>query len=914
MAANRIDNPPGLGVIAFRTGTWRDFRESLVARLSSGDLEAVAGLKAREDDFTLALIDAFAVMADVLTFYQERYANEAFLPTATERRSVLELAALLGYVPAPGVAADAWLAFTLQDAPGAPAQASLPVTIPAGTRVQSVPGPDESAQTFETVGAAGGRVEHNAIGVRTRVPQEIAFGRRELYLAGTTRRLAPGDAILVVGSERAKSADADAWDVRLLSEVEPDDARGHTRIAWREGLGEADPRVEPAQEDVEVHVFRRHAALFGHNAPDARLLSTNGTRLSELANLDTGEWNDFGLSGRTVDLDQPYERVVPGSWLALSDETVAGRRRPEPGSVALYRAESVTQRSRSAFGLSSRVTRVELDSSEHVASFDRRTTLVLAESERLPLAERPVRAPLLGVAVALADRREALAPGQPIAVSGHRQHVRVRPEAKDLSLLLADGTRVALGGDDRLALVSAPVRSLAGGALQALDGEQLAAAVEARDAALLTWSVLDRDGRGATLACAAAALDLDSPATGDPRVAEIARVADAADGVTHDRDRTHLRLAVALRHVYAPETVSINANVAPATHGESVSEILGSGDASRPDQRFPLKQLPLTHVRAETPSGRRSTLAVRVSEALWEERRTLYGAGPLDRLHTTETGDDLRTSVVFGDGTEGARLPTGDHNVRASYRKGLGAAGNVRAGALTTLLSAPLGVAGVINIEPATGGEDAEALGAARENAPLTVLTLDRAVSLRDYEDFARGFAGIAKAHATWVATGPSRGVLLTVAGPEGASVESSQPTHASLVGALRRFGDQLVRTTVASYRPANFRLGAAVKVAGDAESATVLAGVRAALLAAFSFGARGFGQTVSIDEVAAVIHRVRGVVAVDVNALRRSDQASTPAVRPRLFAALATVTAAGVAPAELLTLAAAALELEVLA
>jgi predicted phage baseplate assembly protein len=360
--------------------------------------------------------------------------------------------------------------------------------------------------------------------------------------------------------------------------------------------------------------------------------------------------------------------------------------------------------------------------------------------------------------------------------------------------------------------------------------------------------------------------------------------------------------------------VSINANVAPATHGESVSEILGSGDASRPDQRFALKQLPLTHVRADTPSGRRSTLAVRVSESLWEERRTLYGAGPLDRLHTTETGDDSRTAVVFGDGIEGARLPTGDHNVRATYRKGLGAAGNVRAGALTTLLSGPLGVAGVNNPEPATGGEDAEALGAARENAPLTVLTLDRAVSLRDYEDFSRGFAGIAKAHATWVTTGPLRGVLLTVAGPEGASIDPSQPTHASLVGALRRFGDPLVRTIVASYQRATFRLSAAVKVAADAESATVLAGVRAALLAAFSFGARGFGQAVSIDEVAAVTHGVRGVVAVDVNVLRRSDQASTPAVRPRLFAALPTVTAAGFTPAELLTIDSAALELEVLA
>ena len=42
----------------------------------------------------MALIDACACVADVLTFYQERIANEGFLRTATERRSVLELAGI----------------------------------------------------------------------------------------------------------------------------------------------------------------------------------------------------------------------------------------------------------------------------------------------------------------------------------------------------------------------------------------------------------------------------------------------------------------------------------------------------------------------------------------------------------------------------------------------------------------------------------------------------------------------------------------------------------------------------------------------------------------------------------------------------------------------------------------------------
>jgi hypothetical protein len=82
-----------------------------------------------------------------------------------------------------------------------------------------------------------------------------------------------------------------------------------------------------------------------------------------------------------------------------------------------------------------------------------------------------------------------------------------------------------------------------------------------------------------------------------------------------------------------------------------------------------------------------------------------------------------------------------------------------------------------------------------------------------------------------------------------------------------------------------------------------VLGDVRSALLSAFSFEDREFGQPVSIDEVVAVVHRVPGVVAIDVNALRRSDQGASPPVRPRLFAALPVVKGAIVTPAELLTI-----------
>src|SRR5436190_12774807 len=100
-----IDNRPGLPAIRFRAGVHSQFKATLEFALSSQNRPALRALRTREDDdFTIALLDAFANMADILTFYTERIGNEGYLRTATERRSVLDLARAIGYELAPGVA------------------------------------------------------------------------------------------------------------------------------------------------------------------------------------------------------------------------------------------------------------------------------------------------------------------------------------------------------------------------------------------------------------------------------------------------------------------------------------------------------------------------------------------------------------------------------------------------------------------------------------------------------------------------------------------------------------------------------------------------------------------------------------------------------------------------------------------
>ncbi len=350
------------------------------------------------------------------------------------------------------------------------------------------------------------------------------------------------------------------------------------------------------------------------------------------------------------------------------------------------------------------------------------------------------------------------------------------------------------------------------------------------------------------------------------------------------------------------ESFSINVNVAHATHGETVSEILGGGDASQGYQQFTLRQPPLTYVSAATPSGAASTLEVRVNDVLWHEKPTLFARGPQEHIYVTRTDDDGKTPIEFGDGATGGRLPSGQDNVRATYRKGIGVDGLVKAGQLTSLLTRPLGIKSVINPEDATGAQDRESLDDARTNAPLTVLTLDRTVSLQDYEDFSRAFAGVAKALATWTWDGQTKRVFITIAGPDGAEIKSDSDTYTNLLTALQQAGDPFVSLRVKSYRAAYFRFAGKVKVNPDYETDAVLAAVESALREQFSFDVRAFGQPVFLSEVIAAVQAVPGVIAVDVNKLYRADAAAT--LETRLLAALPEMLADGsLVAAELLTL-----------
>ena len=80
--------------------TGRDYyslREDLITRIQDRVPDWTATDPA---DFGVALVEAFAYMGDLVSYYIDRTANEAFLQTAVQRSSLLNIAQTYGYVPA----------------------------------------------------------------------------------------------------------------------------------------------------------------------------------------------------------------------------------------------------------------------------------------------------------------------------------------------------------------------------------------------------------------------------------------------------------------------------------------------------------------------------------------------------------------------------------------------------------------------------------------------------------------------------------------------------------------------------------------------------------------------------------------------------------------------------------------------
>ena len=923
-----VQNDPGLAALRYRIDTQPGFYASMLQTLplarndpnNATALRPLAELLTRAGaDPTVALIDAAACVADVLTFYQERIANEGFLRTATERRSVLELARAIGYELKSGVAASVHLAFTVEEAPGAPGVCSLA----QGTPVQSIPPQGKLPQVFETGADIVARAEWNALVPRQARSADMALldvptsgdagTRKALVLLGPrgsfpadARRLhtglmsaqlfrldpglaidasvdaleidrvyfteaasglSAGDLLLFVGK---KGTEID-WMVLRATEVvaEPDLKRIRVNV---EAVSNADSASSPSVATTRPQVLTSRAGLATAkistppltSAMVASTVTSKAWHESDLqAMIGIQGWNPTDLvetiaaatrSGKRVAPDvgafafgaklgffgnnAPKWKILPHPDSTTNDAYPSGwdagdvDKKPDDNldaprtvwedsqgksiSPHVYLERAVPNVTRKSW--------VVLDAPDIAA--EAYTVQGASEVSRADYGLSG-RAMQLGLAQANGGALPELLP----KFKFRSTTAYVASRRIDLADLPID-TPIR-GGDSQIEL-DRMVLGLAAGQLLALVGERF-----------------------------------DLPGV---EAAEIAIVTD----VVHQHGRSTLMLQQGLAHAYVRTSLKISANVVQATHGETVSEVLGNGDASVPNQSFALKRPPTTFLSAS--GGVESTLEVRVAGLLWDERASLYGAKPGDAVYTTRVANDASLTLTFGDGEQGRRLPTGTLNVAARYRTGIGPDGEVAAGTLTMLRAMPFGLRSVTNPVAATGAEGPERLADARRNAPLTLLTFERIVSQLDYENYARAFPGIGKARGDVLSIDGVSRVFLTMVGATGGAPGAD--VLANLAGSIRIASDPSQPFEIGAYTQSYFSVKARIAVDQRFMADAVLAAASRALRTGFGFDARDLAQSVTAAEVLTLIHTVPGVVAVDLDELLPYTAEPPPADR----------------------------------
>ncbi len=951
-------NRPGLGALRYRVGTHATFFETMQARLSSQDYPELAALRTREkSDPAIALLDAWSTVGDVLTFYQERIANEGYLRTATERRSVLELARLIGYALRPGVASSVYLAYTLD-------RNAEPVTIPQGARVNSIPGPGEQMQAFETSEPLDARAEWNAIKPRLTQPQSAAsIAANGLYLQGTATKLKANDPLLV------DYADGNGLQLVRIASVEEDSEHKRTRVVLRAETAEAavaalihryrevqnfgvaaesatTKRVLKLMQEIGAAAAEGDAVLAAHL--DAAALPKLAT---ELAKAKSGHFAKLTpwLDGLSRELQTLRARIGAAPAAGMGVARALGKRNIlggiigkllQPPSVPPASSRQLARSVQTAFGgqsdtlprlltlmqpllkgvfyrswkslpptqpqiISAYALRVAaapfghnaplrqvgFDKTNNVAIFgewnidDPWNTghgdpVILLKKEGTTLDYHRPRTLYL-------DNEYDIAPDSYVAIEKsdgetiitqadftHRSLAAYGLSGKTVEVDLPETATAWLGSGSR---DFSPVRSTrvhAGSEKLELAEEPILDEVSGDEIEL--GDVYDdlQPGRWLIVAGERADVVANGAAASGVQAAELVMLAAVThkvrqlynEPVAGDTVHTTLTLAKPLAYAYKRDTVTIYGNVVKATNGETRNETLGAGDAAQPLQQFTLKQPPLTYVSAPTVSGVQSTLEVRVNDVQWHEADSLAGLAANARRFITRTDDEAKTTVVFGNGEHGARLPTGPENVKATYRNGIGKPGNVKAGQISLLNTRPLGVKEVINPIRASGGADREGRDQARRNAPLAVLALDRLVSTPDYADFSRTFGGIGKAAAARLSNGRQQLVHVTIAGVDDIPIDATSDLYRNLYDALHRYGDAYLPIRLAVRERLALVVSANVKVAPDYRWDTVEPKVRSEMLAAFGFDRVELAQDLLLADAIKVIQAVPGVAYVDID------------------------------------------------
>jgi hypothetical protein len=769
-----ISNPPGLSQISFRVDDFTGFRRALLRPLPSE--QAIVTWRPAPGDLGLQVLEWWAYLGDVLTFYNERIANESYLRTATQASSLANLVALLGYQPAPGIAATGSVA-----AMRTAAQPNEPLVIPAGMQLSSAATSGVPVQTFE-VGATASFTGVSS--VPATLPPDTAFVTnsdgtpQSVLLAGQVSGVKPDDQLLLV--EQGFAGADDNWSLVTVGSppgqsVEPvtpqrDPASGAPNTLITFSAGGWGPTPVPAQ-DVDA------PPQVGSVSQSTSYRLVRPTAAAALWNADSSPSG----SGQQV--------VEPGSGVGLTVRLSATVRGISPGDMVLF------------------------DCGAGTASA---LAIVTGAAEELWVVGYP---------------SSVSSPPTPPDIVVQHTALTIMLAVMDANALLdvTDYTTVAV----RYAFKD--VGTIIGVPQPTLPSLPATVDVSATNAPAQPQTAFLVDSTGAGVLVTA------TPAASGQLILAGAGNPPAVIGTP---------LAVPLQ---------LLVDLVPVSRGTTVTgEVLGSGNAALINQSFTLSKSPLTYLASG--SGWTAALAVYVNGVQWQEVPSFFGQAPDAPVFVvSRSADQTVTTLTFGDGVNGATLPSGTGNVVANYRYGSGAA-SPPAGRLTAITQPQPNLASIQNPVPVSGGTDPQAPDDVRTNAPASVFTFGRAISADDYEVVASQAAGVSRVTAYWTFDGEEQRTLVKL------YVGDDQAAAAAAAAALAGAEDPNRPIKVVAATPVDLSLSATLAVSANYQADAVVAAARTAISDSagglFSPAQMSIGQRLYRSAIEAALC-VPGVVAV---------------------------------------------------
>jgi hypothetical protein len=349
-------------------------------------------------------------------------------------------------------------------------------------------------------------------------------------------------------------------------------------------------------------------------------------------------------------------------------------------------------------------------------------------------------------------------------------------------------------------------------------------------------------------------------------------------------------------------TVPINGTITvTATQGKTVgiSPVEKIGDSNgQANQVFKLAQSPVIN----------GSISVTVGGVNYYEVSYLIDYNSYDPVFATYTNADNVTYVLFGDNISG-RIPPNNAEIFAVYRIGGGAEGNVAANTIKSIISQAAitpSASGLTVLNQyisatvtgvASGGADAESTDSIRINAPLSLRSLNRAVSLADYSALCVQVSGIAKAIAI-AQVYSSVTVFFAPYGDRGVEANNVTPTakfNTLKATVLSYMADKVPANTTITFQPPSYvtaLIDATVTCLPQYKQNIVEAKVNAILAELFAFDNVAFADRITLQDVMSAISSVDGVAYSQVTKLVREDEDITLNVTNKVLASnVATLT-----------------------